>query len=88
MVKDGEAEEQFTEDEVLKSIQKYGDKVKNTRTSVEAKRDARPIERAIGGRWARVKAAATAAARAVRAAMRLSPRNTDTTGRATARSRT
>jgi hypothetical protein len=86
VVKDGEAEEQYTEDELLKSIQKHGDKVKWT--SVEAKRDARPMERAIGGRWARIKTAATAAARAARAAMRLSPRNTDTTGRATARSRT
>jgi hypothetical protein len=37
------------------------------------------MERAIGGRWARIKTAATAAARAVRAAMGLSPRTTDTT---------
>jgi hypothetical protein len=85
VVKDGEAEEQCTEGELLKSIQKHEDKVKWT--SVEAKRDARSMERVIGGRWARIKTAATAAARAIHAAMRLSPRTTDTTRRATARSR-
>jgi hypothetical protein len=83
LVKDGEADEIYTNNELMKRIHKCGDKVKWT--SVGAKRDARPIERAIGGRWARVKAAATAAARAMRAALGLSPRNTDTTGRATAR---
>jgi hypothetical protein len=86
LVKYDEAEELYTDNELMTRIHKCGDRVKWT--SAEAKRDARPIERAIGGNQARVKAAATAAARAVRAALRLIPRNTGTTGRATARSRT
>jgi hypothetical protein len=86
LVNDKEAEELCNDNELMTRIHRCGDKVKWT--STETKRDARPIEKAIGGMWARVKAAAKIAARAIRAALRLRPRNTDTTGRATARSRT
>jgi hypothetical protein len=86
LVNDKEAEEVCDDNELMTRIHRCGDKVKWT--SVETKRDARPIERAIGHKWARVKAAAKVAARATRAALGLSPSNTDTTGRATARSRT
>jgi hypothetical protein len=48
IVKDGGAEELYTDNELMKRIHKCGDKVKWT--SVEAKRDARPTERAIGGK--------------------------------------
>jgi hypothetical protein len=72
---------QFNNDEhdaklffTMMSIHRCGDKVKWA--FVEKKRDARPIERAIGHKWAQIKAAAKLAARAIRAALRLSPSNT------------
>ena len=86
LVNDKEVEEVCDDNELITRIHRCGDKVKWT--SVETKRDARPIERAIGHKWAQIKAAAKIAARAIRAALRLiSPSNTDTTGRTTARLR-
>ena len=86
LANDKEAEEVCDDNELMTRIHKCGVEVKWT--SVEGKRDARPIERAIGQKWAQIKAAAKLGTRAIRAAMRLNPSTTDTTGRATARPRT
>ena len=86
LASDKEAEEVCDDNELMTRIHKCGVEVKWT--GVEGKRDARPIERAIGQKWARIKAAAKLGTRAIRAAMRLNPSTTDTTGRATARPRT
>jgi hypothetical protein len=50
LVNDDETEQLYNDNELMTRIHKFGDKVKWT--SAEAKRDARPIERAIGGKWA------------------------------------
>jgi hypothetical protein len=86
LASDREAEEVCDDNELMTRIHKCGVEVKWT--GVEGKRDARPIERAIEQKWAQIKAAAKLGTRAIRAAMRLNPSTTDTTGRATARPRT
>ena len=87
LMNDKEAPEEVCDDnELMTRIHKCGVEVKWT--GVEGKRDARPIERAIEQKWAQIKAAAKLGTRAIRAAMRLNPSTTDTTGRATARPRT